>query len=294
MNLRNVVKKSGAILGLALILMGLAVYAAAGQSVITEVEGYACMGDDRTRRQTETEALTQARRAAAEYATTYIRSESRVQDMQLEKDLVDAYAKAEVRILQELTRSWYKDSSAGDCFKVQIRAEVLPDNRALAQVSKTLNAADNPAAPLTVQVWTDQTRYRTSEQVKIFLKGNRPFFGRILYREARGQLLQLLPNPYRSEYYFQGGVVYEIPSGNDQFTLNVSAPFGEEKIIVYASSSPLGSLDVNKAGSVYEVKTKAEDLGGRVRGITISSKNDPAAPPVAGFVETSATLMTQE
>lgn len=294
MNLTKGLKRFGMVTGTILILNLLAGQAVAGQSVITEVEGYACLGDDRTRRQTETEAMNQAKRSAAEYAATYIRSESRVKDMQLEKDLVDAYAKAEVRILQELNRGWYKDASAGDCFKVRIRAEVIPDGQSLAQVGKTLNAADNPAAPLTVQVWTDQTRYRSAERVKIFLKGNRPFFGRILYRDARGQLLQLLPNPYRTENYFQGGVVYEIPSGNDRFTLDVSPPFGEEQILVYASSSPLGNLDVINSGSVYEVKTKAEHLGGKVRGISISGKNDPAAPAAAGFVETCAILRTEE
>ena len=53
-------------------------------------------------------------------------------------------------------------------------------------------------------------------------------------------MVQILPNPYRNENYFQGGAVYEIPSGNDRFDLEISPPFGKENITVYASTSPLG------------------------------------------------------
>jgi hypothetical protein len=53
-----------------------------------------------------------------------------------------------------------------------------------------------------------------------------------------GIRVQLLPNSYRAENYFNGGVVYEVPSGNDRFDLEVSPPFGKENIFVYASSSP--------------------------------------------------------
>ena len=69
----------------------------ASQSTITEADGYACMGYDKSKKQTEEEALTNARRNAVEYASTYIKSETRVKDFQLEKDLIDAYSNAMVR-----------------------------------------------------------------------------------------------------------------------------------------------------------------------------------------------------
>jgi hypothetical protein len=46
----------------------------AGQSTITDANGYACMGADKSRKQTETEALANAKRAAVENASTYIKS----------------------------------------------------------------------------------------------------------------------------------------------------------------------------------------------------------------------------
>ena len=44
----------------------------ASQSTITESEGYACMGEDRTKRQTEEIALQDAKRKAIEQVSTYI------------------------------------------------------------------------------------------------------------------------------------------------------------------------------------------------------------------------------
>ena len=91
----------------------------------------------------------------------------------------------------------------------------------------------------------------------------------MIYRDAAKNNLQLLPNPYRQDHYFQGGVIYEIPSGMDRFELEVSPPFGEENIMVYASVSELGDLNLKEEGSVYAVKTKSKDIGMKTRSVKI-------------------------
>jgi len=62
--------------------------------------------------------------------------------------------------------------------------------------------------------------------MRIYLKGNKPFYGKVLYKQADGSLVQLLPNPFRNQDYFNGGVVYELPSGEDHFDMEVTATFG--------------------------------------------------------------------
>lgn len=279
------------------VLLLAALPAFAASSAITEAEGYSCMGYDKSRKATEDDALANARRQALEYAATYVKSETKVEDATVLKDLLEAYANGTVRILQELQRTWYTDPKTGECFRIRVKAEILPDTKAMDRVAAKPALADDPGAPLNVRVWTDRQTYRQSEQIRIFLKGNRPFFARVIYRDTKGQILQLLPNPYRSDNYFQGGVVYEIPSGNDRFQLEVVPPFGEEKIMVYASSSPIGDLQLEAAGGVYEVRTKAADMDVKVRGVSVvkaPAKNAKPDGPVAGagFFETSATLRT--
>lgn len=104
----------------------------ASQVVNTEAEGTACMGDDKSRKDTELLAHKEASRRAAENAATYVRSETHVKDSALEKDLVSAYANSKIRVVKELEKGWFNDPQLGDCYRVKITAEVLPDEKLLA------------------------------------------------------------------------------------------------------------------------------------------------------------------
>jgi hypothetical protein len=273
---------------LLVIVISSPVYAA--QSTIVDVEGNACMGDDRSRKQTEQAAMADAKRNAAERAMTYLKSETQVKDFAVEKDLIDAYSRAAVKVVEELEKSWHKDAAAGDCYRIKIKAEVVPDEKAMQSASQAKEFADNPAAPLKVKLWTGKQAYKQGEKVKIYLKGNKPFYARVLYRDVKGETVQLLPNPYRKDAYFNGGTIYEIPSGNDRFDLEVSPPFGEEKIVVYAGTAELGTIETKAEGSVYRVTTEAKDMGVKVRGISISGKQGKSSP--AEFFEEAQSIRT--
>jgi hypothetical protein len=264
----------------------------AAQSTIVDVDGNACMGDDKSRKQTEQAAMADAKRIAAERALTYLKSETQVKDFTVEKDLVNAYAQGTVKILQELEKSWFKDANSGDCYRIRIKAEIVPDQKAMEKAAKVKEFADNPGAPLKVQLWTDKQEYQQGEKVKIYLKANKPFHARVLYKDAAGHLLQLLPNPYRSENYFNGGVVYELPSGNDRFDLEVSPPFGEEDILVYASTSPLGDINLAAQGDVYRVVSKSADVPRLTRGLKIQEKVSGRKDLPSEFSEEALSIRT--
>jgi hypothetical protein len=264
----------------------------AAQSTIKIAEGSACMGDDKSRKQTETAAMADAKRNAIESVKTYITSATEVKDFELQKDLVSAYANATVELIETLEKNWYKDPSLGDCHKVKIKTEVIPDEKAMKKATDT--APDDPSLPLTVKVWTDKETYRAGEKIKMYLKGNKPFFARVIYRDAVKNNLQLLPNPYRQDNYFQGGVIYEIPSGTDKFELEVNPPFGEESIMIYASVSELGDLYLKQEGSVYSVKTKPQDIGIKTRSIKIKDVSPGKAQQQAEFSEGAVVVKTKK
>lgn len=242
--------------------------ACALQSTIMNAEGYACMGEDKSRKQTEEAAMSDAKKKAVEDTITYVSSVTKVEDFEVVKDIVDAYAKAQVKILERKS-FWYKDDRAGDCHRVVIKAEVIPDEKAIQEVATKKQTVDNPVMPLQVNLWTDRKEYKSGEKIKIYIKGNKPFYARVIYRDLKGEFLQLLPNPFRTDNYFNGGVIYEIPAGNDTFELVVSPPFGEEQIILYSSTSPLGDLTLKEEGGVYQVKTRERDIGIKTRGVKI-------------------------
>jgi hypothetical protein len=262
----------------------------ADQSTITESEGYACMGEDKSRKQTEQAAMADAKRKAIESVSSYITSETQMKDFELQKDLVSAYANATVKVIQELDKGWYRDASIGDCYRLKIKAEVMPDEKAMDMLSK--QTTDDPSAPLQVQLWTDKKEYKNSEKIKVYIRGNKPFYARVIYKDAGSNVVQLLPNPYRQDNYFNGGVIYEIPSGNDRFDLEVSPPFGEENIIVYASTSPLGDINVEDMGGVYQVKTRHVDIGDRTRGVKLIGKSGAKAVSASEFFEDALKIKT--
>ena len=244
------------------------------QSTITEAEGYSCAGEDKSRKQTEQDALMEVKRLAVENTIVYITTVTGVKNFVVDEDVVRAYSNATVKVLEVKERSWYKDERSGDCYKIKIKAEIIPDEKAMNELASKKEFADDPTLPLTVKIWTEKNEYKGKEKIKIFLKGNKPFFARVLYTNVQGESLQLLPNPYRMDNYFNGGVIYEIPSGKDRFDLEVTPPFGEESIIVYASSTELGKINVKPAGAVYKVKTRADDVGVRTRGVQLKEKTD--------------------
>ncbi len=107
----------------------------AAQSTIVESEGSACMGEDKSRKQTEQVALIDAKKKAVELASTHIHSETDVKNFALEKDLLSAYANADVKVVKVLNQTWYKDASYGDCYRIKIQAEIIPTTRSINTTS---------------------------------------------------------------------------------------------------------------------------------------------------------------
>ena len=86
--------------------------AKAQSSIILEVEGVACMGQTRSRDETRKAALAEAKRRAAEDAVTYIKSETRVESGVLMSDLINAYARVRVKIVEQKDHGWVKEGNA--------------------------------------------------------------------------------------------------------------------------------------------------------------------------------------
>jgi hypothetical protein len=157
---------------------------------------------------------------------------------------------------------------------------------AIAQAQSLPSApAELPAGPLHAQIWTDKREYRAGENMRIFLRGNRPFFARVVYRDASGRLVQLLPNPDRKQNYFEANRVYEIPAAGDRFAMEVSPPFGDESLFLYASTTPLGDLELEAVeDGIYVVKTPAAQIDVKTRGIRLKRKRPASGEDAASEV----------
>jgi len=264
----------------------------AGSSSIVEVKGYSCMGSEFSRKETERMALQDAKRRAVERSKTHIESVTEMEDFALKGDWVKAYASAEVKVLAILSSIW-DDPGNGDCFNIVLQAEVVPSEQVVKSI-KEFNE-DDPRLPLNIKVWSSADKLKAGETLKIYLQGNKSFFGRIIYTDAAGDLLQLLPNAHRPDDYFQGGVRYDVPSALDRFVLRVKEPFGRESVTVYASTSRLGDIDTQELGAIFKVNTLPSSVAtqSRARPPGASQKiKDSRVSRLSEFAETTVTVLT--
>jgi hypothetical protein len=266
-------------------------YGAGSSSIVVNMVGLAC-GKNKSRGDLVSAALADAREKGREYAVSAIESKTTVEKGVPGRELMNAYARGTIRELATPIDSCYRDKKQGQCCEVEARLEALPKGDELARVAAKISP-DNPNGPLMVQVWTDQKIYKEGEKFKVFVKANKSFYGTVVYQDASGAKLQLLPNPYRANNFFAGNTLYELPGPEDKYDLVVTPPLGGEKITVYASNTPLGELSTEPAGKVFLVTGNQEENGVRTRSIRFAPREKRAGKPSAAeFFEATTELIT--
>lgn len=279
------------------------------RSCIQDVDGYAYLSEDMTLSETRSAAFANAKRHAVEMAKTHIKSKTKMSDFIVEYDTVWSDAEGDVTVLEQ------KDIGVEDNtrYHVWIKAEVnytfkpkkaaaSPQTAPSSSTAARKISVMSKDAPLTVSVWTPKKEYREGEMIEVFIQGNRNFYARIVDVTASGEIIQLLPNDFRNTNFFKANTRYKVPDREDQFTLQVSPPFGEDKIIAYVSEMPLGSVELEPIGQgLSRYKGSSKQFATQSRGISIVSKNTtveaadaPPLPQSADFFETSWVIKTRK
>jgi len=268
------------------------------RSVIQEADGYAYLGGDITVNQAKAQALADAKRNAAEAVLTHIQSNTKVENFEVQYDVILSKAEAAIRVIEQ------KDEGIVDNtrYHVWIKAEVFYDLASKAEKPDMPLLMDKNA-PLTVKIWTEKKRYKKGERIIIHMRGNKDYFARIVDKTSTGDLIQLLPNRYRQSNHFKGGVLYTIPGEGDRFQLEVGEPYGTDRILVYASEAPLAEVPMRALGGsgLQAFEGGEDELSQRVRGISVipgngKPANEPAAAEASGtvFYEAAWEVWTQE
>lgn len=257
----------------------------AASSIIVDADGSACAGGGISRQQAEADALVDLKRKAVE------RARAAMKGVASGSELEQLWPVSNVRVVREYESWWYRDSVSGECYRVKAQAEAVPDAKLLDRLS--LSYEGTASRLLTVDLRAGKPSYAAGERLTFTFKGNKPFFARIIYRDAAGGLVQLLPSLYRTETSFEGGVTYEIPGGTDQFELTVSPPFGTETVTIYASSVPLGDVELSQTGPLSIVRSDQSEVASSSRMVKIEKKEGSASPP-AEFFEMTTTITTHE
>lgn len=258
------------------------------RSSIHAVDGYAYLSDNLTIAAIRAAAFADARRSALEMAKTYIRTKTKVEDFAVTYNVIWSETEGAVSVLEQKDFGIEENSR----YHVWIKAEI--EYRLKSKKSDLPVREVGPGGPLTVKVWTPQKAYKEGEHIEIFIQGNRHYYARIVNISANGDIIQPLPNAYRRINYFEAGKIYKIPDEGDLFSLTVSPPYGDDRIVVYASEAPLGQVALQQVeqGLARYPGTRSA-LSATTRGIAISAA--PAGKEAgAEFYEASWKIQTGE
>jgi hypothetical protein len=235
------------------------------RSCIQTVDGYAYLSENMTLAETRAAAFANAKRQALEAARAYIQSKTKVKNFQLEYDLIMSNSEGSVTVLDQKDHGVEENKR----YHVWIKAEVVYDLKPNKPEAAQTTVMDKDS-PFTVRVWTAKKEYKRGESITIFVQGNRDFYARIVDINPSGRIVQLLPNDYRPNSHFRGGKVYRIPDRKDQFNLEVTPPYGEENIVIYASEAPLGEVSTDSIGQgLRQYRGSRGGLAVQTRGIEI-------------------------
>ncbi len=105
--------------------------------------------------------------------------------------------------------------------------------------------------PIEVAITThlgDQQSFTQGDRISFLLSLDQKAFVYLFYRDANANLLQLLPNQYLKNHAYEAGIFMPLPSSGQAFQFTVQAPFGDEQLIVFASSNG----DLQFPGSLLE------------------------------------------
>jgi NOL1/NOP2/fmu family ribosome biogenesis protein len=265
-------------------------------SIILTTEGEACLGQEHSREQTIKLAHAEAKRIATEHAKTHVTSESSVIDGKLLDDLIASYAKASVRVIEELEKQWFQTSPdtgfVDSCYRVKLKLEVIPSPFEHKSDGKPESSLMSPRVPLSVELWTDKDVYHIGDTMTFFFRGNKPFYAHAVYRDAQANLIEVTPHE-RTRYY-KGGVIYQIPDADDSFTLKITPPVGNEQLILYASTQPMGSYAGQAAGDLLVINKPAKPMDVTTRGLTVlQGKQVGGEEPKSEFAEVKAAVRVE-
>ena len=275
----------------ALFLLCLSTPLHAARSLIVEAEGSSCVSKGQITSKTEEQALSNAINKARSIAAEHVVLQAGLKNSVTEQEVVALYAQAPVRGLQELKRENYRDKFSHRCVRVLVKTEMVPEEKSDELLKKL--TGDGPESPLSVKVWPERQIFRVGENINFFIKGNKPFFATIVYTDAAENIVQILPNPYHRDAFFEANRVYKLPT-EGEYGIKVSPPaFGTERITVYAATTPLDELnEVVPTGIVADMSTNTpRGGGGGDKSLKSSTKRN--YQKVVEFIEVTATLTTR-
>lgn len=105
--------------------------------------------------------------------------------------------------------------------------------------------AASEAPALSVDITThlgDDQEFRQGDEIRLLVSLSEPAWLLILYQDAAGRLIQILPNSRSPRRRYDAGSYFPIPDKAQPFVYRVAEPYGQEYAWVIAGAQPVPEL----------------------------------------------------
>lgn len=210
------------------------------------------------------EAILNARQRCIEFAGVEVRFLQEIESSGEGKssDILDASVSSLSRISQTATatisqlqiRQWYGEKfskhtwgTPGPAFRYWVlvavpKDELLRIQMQRAQRSEVLDAGKE-TIDLSIKVNVGHGAvFQEGEPISLSVGTDRDCYLLLLYQDAAGNLVQLLPNRHAPEAFFSAGQAFRLPGKHDGFLFTATKPFGKEILWVFAASRAFSNL----------------------------------------------------
>src|SRR6266542_2511054 len=139
-------------------------------------------------------------------------------------------------------------------------------------------------APAQFKLWTDKTKHKIGEPVKVFFQANRNGYVTLVNVGTSGKITILYPNAYTPKHAVKAGQTYSVPSQEDPYELTLGGPEGVELVYALFTTGPTRFIEENltKDTAFAPVNEKAEAI---TRDINLTVKKIPLKEQASAVLE---------
>jgi hypothetical protein len=122
-----------------------------------------------------------------------------------------------------------------------VKRRLLTDNTSEKQINHTQISSDG-----LLRLSTNQSSYRIGDEISIFFAVAEPLYVKIISISSKGEIWNLFPDAGKGGQLLNPGKNYQLPSQQAEYTLKITGPAGEDRIIAIASREQLSTAVVQK------------------------------------------------
>lgn len=215
-------------------------------------------------KEAQEEAILNARQRCIEFAGVEVRFLQEIESSGEGKssDILDASLSSLSRISQTATasisqlqiRQWYGEKYSTNTwgipspgYRYWVLVAVPKDELLRIQMQRAQRSEVSDAGQETIHLSIKVNAghgavFQEGEPISLSVGTDRDCYLLLLYQDAAGHLVQLLPNRHAPEAFFSAGQAFRLPGKHDGFLFTATKPFGKEILWALAASRPFAKL----------------------------------------------------